>query len=233
MKTAVLANSSRAGMKLLASLSGVPDNELFLVLFPRGRFCSLQKDIFNIFSAFFSPFALLFLKLIFRRKFIFLRHALDHPASLKILRGHQFDVGLHKANVIYRESSIACFRTGILNSHIGLLPKYRGRCVMEWSLLNNDPTGISVYFIDSGIDTGERMIFTRQVDLFGYKKLIDAKQSLFNLDGETYREALNRLRAGDYAYQKNDGAGKRYYVMSNLFLSVAEQALPDNRSGIS
>ncbi len=77
------------------------------------------------------------------------------------------------------------------------------------------------------------MIFNRKVDLFGYKTVIDAKQSLFNLDGETYGEALKRLRAGDYAYQKNDGAGKRYYVMSSLFLSVAEQALPDNRSGIS
>ena len=66
-------------------------------------------------------------------------------------RAPKFDIGLHKANVIYRESSISCFRMGILNSHIGLLPKYRGRCVMEWSLLNDDPTGLSVYFIDSGI----------------------------------------------------------------------------------
>ena len=103
---------------------------------------------------------------------------------------------------------------------------------MEWSLLNNDPTGLSVYFIDSGIDTGERLILNRKVDLLGYKTLNDAKQFLFNLDGETYCEALNRLRGGDFTFQKNDGAGKRYYVMSSLFLSVAEKALLENSAGV-
>ncbi|NQY68446.1 MAG: hypothetical protein HRT72_12105 [Flavobacteriales bacterium] len=43
---------------------------------------------------------------------------------------------------------------GILNAHPGILPKYRGVNVMLWSIYNNDPIGVTIHFIDKGIDTG-------------------------------------------------------------------------------
>ena len=45
-------------------------------------------------------------------------------------------------------------RLGTLNAHYGLLPRYRGMNVTEWSIYHDDPVGVSVHWVDSGIDTG-------------------------------------------------------------------------------
>jgi len=82
-----------------------------------------------------------------RRKLIILRRPLDNPTSIERLRSLQCDVGLHAANVIYREPTISAFRLGILNAHIGILPKYRGKSVAEWSILQGDSTGATVFFL--------------------------------------------------------------------------------------
>jgi hypothetical protein len=44
---------------------------------------------------------------------------------------------------------------GVLNAHPGLLPDYRGVDVIPWALRNGDPLGVSVHYVDAGIDTGD------------------------------------------------------------------------------
>jgi methionyl-tRNA formyltransferase len=44
---------------------------------------------------------------------------------------------------------------GTLNPHYGLLPKYRGMNVTEWSIYHDDPVGVTVHFVTPGIDTGD------------------------------------------------------------------------------
>lgn len=43
---------------------------------------------------------------------------------------------------------------GTLNAHPGLLPRYRGVDVVPHAVLNGDPVGATVHFVDAGIDTG-------------------------------------------------------------------------------
>lgn len=43
---------------------------------------------------------------------------------------------------------------GTLNAHPGLLPRYRGVDVVPHAVLNGDPVGATVHFVDTGIDTG-------------------------------------------------------------------------------
>lgn len=45
-------------------------------------------------------------------------------------------------------------RVGVLNAHPGLLPHYRGVDVVAHAVLNGDPVGATVHFVDAGIDTG-------------------------------------------------------------------------------
>lgn len=45
---------------------------------------------------------------------------------------------------------------GTINCHAGRLPFYRGRNVLNWALINDEPSfGITVHYIDEGIDTGD------------------------------------------------------------------------------
>jgi methionyl-tRNA formyltransferase len=157
------------------------------------------------------------LRLVFKGRVVTLRKPLDHADTLRRLKALKLDVGLHKAGVIYREATINSFRLGILNPHIGILPGYRGRNVMEWSLLEGAPTGLTVFFIDTGIDTGKRIVLREEVDISHCRSLREAKQYLFDLDAVFFRRALEALRAPDFQYQRNDGSGRRYYVMSRLF----------------
>jgi methionyl-tRNA formyltransferase len=45
---------------------------------------------------------------------------------------------------------------GTINCHAGKLPFYRGRSVLNWVLINDEPEfGITVHYVDDGIDTGD------------------------------------------------------------------------------
>jgi len=133
---------------------------------------------------------------------------------------------LHKAGVIYRQQTFDCFRLGILNPHIGILPEYRGRSVMEWALLNGDPTGVTVFFMDTGIDSGERIVLLHYADLSGRTRVEEAKDYLFSLDATLFRQAVEALQRPGFTFERND-EGHRYYPMSDLFTSVAGTLLEE------
>ena len=45
---------------------------------------------------------------------------------------------------------------GCINLHVSLLPKYRGSAPVQWAVLNGDKeTGVSIMFLDEGMDTGD------------------------------------------------------------------------------
>lgn len=166
------------------------------------------------------------LEMLARRRLRISRHALHDAPTVARIRAAAFDVGLHAAGVIYRKPLLDAFRRGILNAHIGLLPAYRGRSVMEWSLLYGDPTGITVFFMDEGIDTGPELVLRETVSVAAEGSTDDAKAHLFSLDAAMYRKALERLLSPDYdPLHQAPEDGTRYYVMSGLLCQVVEQAI--------
>lgn len=151
---------------------------------------------------------------------------IDDTSVIEWLRRVRPDVGLHAMPVIYSRELIECFRLGILNAHIGQLPRYRGRSVMEWAILNGDPVGITTFFIDEGIDTGRRIVVRELVDVSAFRDVASAKRHLFSLDAEMYALALERLQLPGFEHELQDVAdGKRFYVMSKLFTTVVEHTL--------
>jgi methionyl-tRNA formyltransferase len=225
MRTAILANSLPAALKIYDEVNAVPDCETFIILCPtpgESRRRSLFKHLARVFL---KRGSLKSLGLVLGRKVLLFQRPLDHTETLQRLKALQLDVGLHKAGVIYREATINCFRLGILNPHIGILPRYRGRNVMEWAIIEGRPIGITVFFIDGGIDTGERIVLREEEDITRFNSIREAKRHLFNLEAVYFRRALELLRADDFQYKLNDTSGRRYYVMSRLFESVVEKLI--------
>jgi len=133
--------------------------------------------------------------------------------------------------VIYREPTISAFRLGILNAHIGILPKYRGRSVVEWSILQGDRTGVTVFFIDSGIDTGGRIVLREFIPSDGWKDVGALKNMLFGCDARLYRQALEALMSSEFRFDSNDiSKGRRYYVMSKMLTQGVNEILRDDDS---
>ena len=57
---------------------------------------------------------------------------------------------------IFKKEIINIPRFKSINCHAGKLPFYRGRNVLNWVLINDESEfGITVHFIDEGIDTGD------------------------------------------------------------------------------
>jgi methionyl-tRNA formyltransferase len=229
MRTGILAHSFSSAFPIYKAVADLPGQEVFIILSPSPHRSPLTSHLANLARlARVSLKGLKPLKLLATGKLIFLRGSFQHEASVETLKKFKLDVGLHKAGVIYRDVTIAAFRLGILNHHIGILPAYRGRSVVEWSVLQGDPVGISVFFIDTGIDTGARILLREEVDISGCKTVPEAKEYLFNLDQVFFPKALALLADNNPTFQLNDGTGPRYYVMSKLFQGVVDQLLQQN-----
>jgi methionyl-tRNA formyltransferase len=57
---------------------------------------------------------------------------------------------------IVRRPLIDSAPLGFINCHAGKLPRYRGRNVINWAIINNESEiGVTVHHVDEGIDTGD------------------------------------------------------------------------------
>lgn len=230
MRIGILAHSFSSAFAIYQAVEQVPGHDVFIILSPSPHRSTLTNHLANLTrlgSASLKGFDSKPLQLLTSGRLIFLRHALHDERSVATLKSLKLDVGLHKTGVIYRDVTIDAFRLGILNHHIGILPAYRGRSVVEWSILQGDPVGITVFFIDTGIDTGSRVLISEEVDISSCRSVTEAKQYLFDLDRVFFPKALALLSDSKPTFGVNNGSGRRYFVMSKLFQGVVGQLLQD------
>ena len=226
MRIGILAHSFSSAFTLYKALEDMPGQEVFVILSPsphRSARLSYVSNLARLVLTSLRHFDPKPLQLFATQRLIFLGQPFHNERSVDTLTKLRLDVGLHKGGVIYRDVTIHAFRLGILNHHIGILPAYRGRSVLEWTILQGDSVGITVFFIDAGIDTGSRILLSEQVDISSSRSVTDAKQYLFSLDQVFFSKALALLSEGKPTFRPNDGSGRRYFVMSKLFDAVVEQ----------
>lgn len=89
-----------------------------------------------------------------------LKTNINHPSSLDKIKEYNPDLLISIAgNQIFKKQLINLAPLGCLNLHTALLPKYRGLMPSFWVLRNNEEfTGVSVFFVDEGIDSGPILV---------------------------------------------------------------------------
>jgi len=82
---------------------------------------------------------------------------------------------------------------GCINLHPSLLPYYRGMSPQHWPIINGDSkTGITVHFIDEGIDTG-KIIIQREIELTENMYVSDL-QAIWTIEYQTIMiDALKKV----------------------------------------
>ena len=196
MRIGILAHSFSSAFTIYKAVEDIPDQEIFILLSPsphRSAPTSYLANLARLTLHSLTGFDGKPLQLLLGGRLIFLGRPFHDERSVETLKKLKLDVGLHKAGVIYRNVTIDAFRLGILNYHIGILPAYRGRSVLEWSILQGDPVGVTVFFIDAGIDTGSLILISEEVDVSSDRSVGEAKQHLFDRDGAFFRRALMLL----------------------------------------
>ena len=78
------------------------------------------------------------------------------PIDVGLLERSQVDYAIsYRFRHIIRKPIIEYLGGDIINLHISLLPWNRGADPNLWSFLENTPKGITIHYIDEGIDTGD------------------------------------------------------------------------------
>jgi methionyl-tRNA formyltransferase len=95
-----------------------------------------------------------------------LANRVNHPDSLEIIQGFKPDLLVSLAgNEIFKQPLFESAKYGVINLHSALLPKYRGLMPSFWVMRHNEEkTGVSVFFVDEGIDSGP-IIVQKEVSL--------------------------------------------------------------------
>jgi len=117
---------------------------------------------------------------------------------------------------------------GTLNSHPGILPKYRGIDVHLWAIHNDDygNLGASVHWVDEGIDTG-KIIRKDPYSVVKSDTLGTIFNNIENLSVSILTETMASLVKGDLP----DGVpqapedGKQYHKMSRRLRAITRKKL--------
>ena len=143
----------------------------------------------------------------------------DNPNSseyLDRLRAKAPDVIINQSQFIIKKDLLSLAPLGMLNRHNALLPKNRGRLTPFWVLYRGEKkTGVSIHFLDEGIDSGEVVV---------QKKFsVEPGESFRSLVRKNYYwapkamlEALDKLDRGDTGFLPNPDDQATYNTVPTL-----------------
>jgi methionyl-tRNA formyltransferase len=116
----------------------------------------------------------------------------NSDAGVQLLTDLAPDVIVLGTTRILKPSVLSIPPMGVLNPHPGLLPDYRGLDVLHWAVYNGDPLGVTVHFLDPGIDTGP-IVVQRTLEVQPGDTMRSVIQRAASLAGELMADAVRRL----------------------------------------
>jgi methionyl-tRNA formyltransferase len=150
----------------------------------------------------------------------------NSPTSVARLKQWSPDIIVFAGGNILRRPLLRVPRLGVLNAHLGLLPEIRGMSSPEWSVLNNVPAGVTIHFIDEGIDTGPVLQRYELPDPCG-PSLSDLRDRLIALGVEKMAEVVGALDRGTMSAKPQVDLEKdnQFFVMHERLQAIAAQRL--------
>lgn len=132
---------------------------------------------------------------------------------------------LGPAAQIIRSHILRVPQIGTLNAHQGLLPKYRGMDVLEYSILNGDKLGITVHFVDEGVDTGD-IILRRYLRMLPGCTLENIQEQALKLSVEALVDVIEMIKSGNYQKESQGPKdGKQFYPMHPTLKDIVRSKL--------
>jgi folate-dependent phosphoribosylglycinamide formyltransferase PurN len=153
------------------------------------------------------------------------------PDSITRLKEWSPDLIIFTGGNILRKQLLEVPRLGALNVHLGLLPEIRGMSSPEWSLLQHVPVGITIHFMDAGIDTGpilQRYEFPHAPQC---ESLSDLRNRLIAFGIEKAAEVVAGLDRGTIAGtpQSDLDEDHQFFVMHDWLRARAAERLTQSR----
>lgn len=119
---------------------------------------------------------------------------------------------------IVAKEVIDAYEGRIINLHISYLPWNRGSDPELWSLVDNTPKGVSIHYMDAGIDTGDLIVQSEVIckpdDLLG-----DYYNRLHHSIRELFKENWNQIKEGKCSRIPQEGVGSHHNAVAKELIS--------------
>ena len=167
-KVVLLANDM-VGLDIAHYLKSRKENIAALVLHPKEK-ATFAKEI----------------RAVFPRPPLFLADSLRDPATLVKIADLGADIAISAwFGYILKGDFINIFPSGVINFHNSYLPLNRGKYPHVWAIAKGSTYGVTLHYIDDGIDTGaivaRRIVKVLPTDIAGtlYERSLDEIIKLF------------------------------------------------------
>jgi folate-dependent phosphoribosylglycinamide formyltransferase PurN len=156
----------------------------------------------------------------------------NSPRAVAQLKQWSPDLAIFTGGNILRDEVLKVPRFGVLNSHLALLPEIRGMSSPEWSLLCGVPLGITIHFMDSGIDTGPVLLRREFAGADDCDSLADLRNKMIAEGIELIAEAVAGLDRGTISAvpQADREKDRQFFVMHEQLKAVTTRRLKEGRS---
>jgi methionyl-tRNA formyltransferase len=143
---------------------------------------------------------------------IILSKNINHIDSVAEIKKYKPDLLVSiLGNQIFKKQIIDLAPKGCINLHTALLPKYRGLMPSFWVMKNNEKkTGISVFFVDEGIDSGPIIVQTElEIGNRTQQELIIHTKKL---GMEAVAKSIDLIQKEEVKLIENDPSKKTYFT---------------------
>jgi len=140
----------------------------------------------------------------------------NDPAFIAKIKKHEVDiVQLAWWPSIIRGDAIAAAKIGWINMHPSLLPFNRGKHPYYWSVVEGTPFGVTLHFIDEGVDSGD-ILFQREIKI-GITDTADKiyARSLVEIF-ELFKESYPEIIRGELRAKKQDESLATFHWAKDL-----------------
>ncbi|HZW93785.1 MAG TPA: formyltransferase family protein [Candidatus Eremiobacteraceae bacterium] len=161
------------------------------------------------------------------------------PDSIARVRQWSPDLIVFTGGNILRKALLDVPRLGVLNVHLGLLPEIRGMSSPEWSLLKGVSVGVTIHYLDAGIDTGPILQRYEFTDAARCDSLTDLRNRLIAFGVEKIGEVVASLDRGaitailqaDHDTDNDTDKDNQFFVMHEWLRARAAERLAQSRIG--
>ena len=161
----------------------------------------------------------------------------NSPHSIARVRQWSPDLIVFTGGNILRKPLLQVPRLGVLNVHLGLLPEIRGMSSPEWSLLKNVPVGVTIHYLDAGIDTGPILQRYEFSDAARCESLPDLRNRLIAFGVEKAGDVVADIDRGAIAatpqtdHDTDHENDSQSFVMHEWLQARAAECLTQSRVG--
>ncbi len=131
----------------------------------------------------------------------------SEPINMGFIEAHSPDfIVSYGYRHIIKKDILDMYNGRAVNLHISYLPWNRGADPNFWSFVENTPKGVTIHYLDEGVDTGD-IIVQKQVEFLDTETLKSSYDKLQSEIQKLFKDNWYRIRLGECNRIKQIGSG--------------------------